>query len=441
MPDVPISPRFAWPEDALRQLVKGRERVEEILGVLPTGLWPSEGSVGPEVVEIVAQAGFRWLVSDDGVLARSQRTEAARPGPWDLGHGVVGFFRDHDLSDRIGFQYANRDASEAIEDLIGAARARGGLVTLALDGENPWEVWPDAGAAFRERLYDAMRAGPCRGVRLGEAAEGPVVGTVSRLHTGSWIGADLQIWFGDPLDRVAWGWLAEARRRVAAAPESKAEAALERLLPAEGSDWMWWFGPEFDTPFAATFDGLFRAHLRAVYQALDEPPPDALHHPIGEDTRGIREPVGWVAPELDGPPTWSAWSAAGEIPIGRGGSMASGVAWLKRALFGWDLVGNLWIRVDGDGPEPDANWEVEVDGEQVAVPLGGGRAEVGALAGAAFRGPTGSVGAPVHGTVVVRAPSARLVGVRVRGADGAVRASLPRHALPDPPDPRSWWWV
>jgi len=93
IPDLP-EVDFAWPGDALAQLTRARERAHEVLGRAPVGLWPSEGAVSPEVVPLVAQAGFRWLCSDNGVLARSERTDAACPGGWDLGHGVRGFFRD-----------------------------------------------------------------------------------------------------------------------------------------------------------------------------------------------------------------------------------------------------------------------------------------------------------------------------------------------------------
>ena len=69
----------------------------------------------------MAAAGYRWAASDEDVLFASlgealptERTayEARRAEllyrPWRLHDGPALLFRDHDLSDRIGFSYAGR---------------------------------------------------------------------------------------------------------------------------------------------------------------------------------------------------------------------------------------------------------------------------------------------------------------------------------------------
>ncbi len=80
LPEPPDPVHFAHPEDALEQLRRGRARIAELAGAEVAGLWPSEGSVSPELIPLVAEAGFRWLVSDEGVLAASGRPPR-RPGP------------------------------------------------------------------------------------------------------------------------------------------------------------------------------------------------------------------------------------------------------------------------------------------------------------------------------------------------------------------------
>ncbi|MEQ1506927.1 MAG: hypothetical protein ABMB14_32165, partial [Myxococcota bacterium] len=170
MPELPDDVAFAWPDDARRQLREARARVGALTGAAPIGLWPSEGSVSPEVVALAGEAGFRWLATDRGVLDRSARTgPVGASGPWDLGHGVVGWFRDTELSDRIGFRYASMPAEAAAADLVAEAirRAGDGVLLIALDGENPWEAFPDAGGAFRAAvLAEAGRAGHARRQRL-----------------------------------------------------------------------------------------------------------------------------------------------------------------------------------------------------------------------------------------------------------------------------------
>jgi alpha-amylase/alpha-mannosidase (GH57 family) len=80
----------------------------------------AEGSVSPEVVEIAARAGVRWLATDEEVLWRSlppelRRREALyRPWRFDTPAGSVALlFRDRELSDRIGFVYQRWSAAEA----------------------------------------------------------------------------------------------------------------------------------------------------------------------------------------------------------------------------------------------------------------------------------------------------------------------------------------
>ncbi|NOY26987.1 MAG: glycoside hydrolase, partial [Oligoflexia bacterium] len=147
---------FAWPQDARRQLVEGREVCDRLLGRRPRGLWPSEGSVSPEVLDMVDDLGFSWVATDETVLHRSDRDRAPRlDGPWvrqGREDGVHLLFRDHALSDRIGFVYHRWDGAVAVEDLFAGVHERWGwkpgAVPVILDGENPWEAYPDAGGSF-----------------------------------------------------------------------------------------------------------------------------------------------------------------------------------------------------------------------------------------------------------------------------------------------------
>lgn len=336
---------FAWPEDAATQLVRARARFDA-LGGPPRGLWPSEGSVSPEILPLVAEAGFAWLASDEGVLARSAR-DGRGLGGWDLGHGVRGFFRDRDLSDRLGFDVARRPPAEAAAEWCAIARSRGaGVVVVALDGENPWEAFPDAGAAFRRALFAGMK-GDLAGITLDEAAAAPPVGRVRRLWTGSWIHADFGIWIGHAEDRAAWRELAAVRRAIAAAPPDRRAAAYERFLPATASDFPWWYGDEFQTPFAGAFDALFRAHVRAAWDALGAAPPASLGRPIGRASAvTVTLPKSPVDGDLTDLGSELRWAGAGVATWPRGATMARGAA--PRVRFGWSHDA-LWVRVDADG--------------------------------------------------------------------------------------------
>ena len=70
-PDLPLPSRFRAPEDAEAQLRLAVEYHAATFGRPPQGLWPSEGSVCPELIPLLRRIGFRWLATDEGILARS----------------------------------------------------------------------------------------------------------------------------------------------------------------------------------------------------------------------------------------------------------------------------------------------------------------------------------------------------------------------------------
>lgn len=352
MPGVP-DPGYRHPEDALDQLVRGKRRVEEWIGRPVRGLWPSEGSVSPEVVALAAQAGFRWLATDEAVLGRSERDGAPRiDGPWDLG-GVRGLFRDHALSDRIGFAYADWRGEEAAQDLL--SRIDGPRL-IALDGENPWESYRDAGEHFLRTVFASARLRTCS-----DMAEDAPVGVVRQIHTGSWIGADFAIWIGHPEDRDAWALLRDARAAWEAA--GRPEAAREHLYAAMGSDWFWWYGDQFSTPFEAEFDRLFRARLTAAWDAMGLVPPPELLQPIKRSAQAVTPPRAELA--ADGG-DWFAWAGAGRVEL-RAGAMAP-VSGVPGALLYGRRNGRLALRLVPDSDGWSANGVAFVEG-RATLPL------------------------------------------------------------------------
>ena len=101
--------------------------------------------------------GVHWAATDSGVLDRTleRATEVEalyRPYRWTQQGGEIRvIFRDHYLSDLIGFVYSRMEAREAVQDFLGrigktAARCctrRDALVPIILDGENAWETPPE----------------------------------------------------------------------------------------------------------------------------------------------------------------------------------------------------------------------------------------------------------------------------------------------------------
>jgi alpha-amylase/alpha-mannosidase (GH57 family) len=381
LPNAELPPRFAHPEDArwhVREAIASHARR---FGAPPAGMWPAEGSVSPEALEILAGEGVRWAASDEGVLLHSIPASAPRLRslfrPWKVSGGAGGevamLFRDRSLSDLIGFTYAGVPAKQAVPDFlshlaaIGDAWAKDGqsgpaTVGVFLDGENAWEHYPNSGLEFLDRLYGELEAShEIETVTMSEAALPAAGPPIARIHSGSWIEASYRIWMGHAEDRQAWTALGRARDAVTAAEQAGADPAriaraLRHIHAAEASDWYWWYGDDFTTELAAEFDALFRGHvIRAATLAGANPPPEALA-PIkrapdlaatGVEAKPAREPTFLLTPTLDGRETsYFEWQGSGLYRPGQHrGSMYGGAQAFQVLYYGFDLKA-LYLRLD-----------------------------------------------------------------------------------------------
>jgi alpha-amylase/alpha-mannosidase (GH57 family) len=375
---------FRHPEDAAEQLARAGRFHEQLFGSRPRGLWPSEGSVSDAMVPLVAGAGFQWMATDEEVLARTLSRAFTRTGeghvdqpevlyhPYLVGHpdaSVACGFRDHTLSDLIGFTYAGWTANSAADDfvhrLVTAGRrfstATGGgeaTIFVILDGENAWEHYEGQGRPFLRALYGRLASHPeLRTVTMSEACAGATERLPS-IFPGSWINGDFYIWIGHPDDHRAWGQLADARRALNDAtpdlPAAAVDRAREELLIAEGSDWFWWYGDDHSSDHDLEFDELFRRHVRNVYRALEKPIPEELfvtNITTAAPASPVRRPTGFVRPVIDGEVTdYFEWVGAGCVEgVAAAGAMHQvaerppGIAVVE---FGFDEK-HLFVRVDG----------------------------------------------------------------------------------------------
>jgi alpha-amylase/alpha-mannosidase (GH57 family) len=380
--------RFRRPEDAAEQLARAVQLHERLFGRRPVGLWPSEGSVSDQMVPLVAAAGFQWMATDEEILAKSigRAFPRDRDGnvenpeslyrPYRVGHDapVSCGFRDHTLSDLIGFSYASWPAEAAADNFVHrladagaryAARTNGGEATIfvILDGENAWEHFEGQGRPFLRALYRRLAAhAQLKTVTMAEACAGPK-DTLPSIFPGSWINADFYIWIGHADDQRAWSQLADARRAIDSAtgvpPEAMARA-WEEMLIAEGSDWFWWYGDDHSSDHDLVFDELFRRHVRNIYRAIDVPVPEELFvsnittHP---QLAGVVAPTGFIHPVIDGEMTnYFEWIGAGSVDIVPAGDamheVSARATTVSSIEFGFDLE-NLYVKVAGPSPMRD----------------------------------------------------------------------------------------
>jgi alpha-amylase/alpha-mannosidase (GH57 family) len=388
---------FRRPEDAAEQLARAVSYHQRLFGQRPVGLWPSEGSVSDAMVPLVARSGFQWMATDEEILARTIGRGFTRTGdghveqperlyrPYRVGPdgaSVACGFRDHQLSDLIGFTYAGWSADGAADDFVhrlveagrrfsAATDGAEATVFVILDGENAWEHYEQQGRPFLRALYGRLESHPeLRTVTMAEAclpagasAEAGA-GELERLPSvfpGSWINGDFYIWIGHQDDHRAWGQLVDARRALDSPTSGLSEQSLararEEMLIAEGSDWFWWYGDDHSSEHDLEFDELFRRHVRNVYRALEKPIPEELwvtNITTAPPAAHIEWPTGFVRPVIDGEITnYFEWVGAGSVEqaavAGAMHQVAERAPGIAAVEFGFDLEA-LFVRVDTTVP-------------------------------------------------------------------------------------------
>lgn len=363
-PDRPRPERFQAKSDAHHQVKAALEMSTKFFGVRPAGMWPAEGSISPEAVQVFAEEGVQWIASDEDVLRASRGSAWAHSDithPWKLDtlDSPSIFFRDHSLSDQIGFVYSKNSPKHATLDFIARVRAvpssQGpNVVSVILDGENAWEHYPDDGQGFLDALYTGLEgASDIKTTTPSQVLKDATPKVLHYLHSGSWILANYQIWIGHPEENRGWDLLGRTREVLlsheASCPKEKVALAWEALYAAEGSDWFWWYGDDFDSENDADFDRLFRENLKCVYWFLGLESPADLDIPIIHTSAGpptFTPPRGLISPRIDGRAEFFyEWTDAGYyINTGARGSMFETTRLFDRMLVGFDET-NLYLRL------------------------------------------------------------------------------------------------
>jgi alpha-amylase/alpha-mannosidase (GH57 family) len=389
--------RFIAIADAEEQVTRGLDVAERLLGRRPAGMWPGEGAVAQLAMPIFASQNVQWVATGEAVLAPSldigtftRNSEGTVQEadllyrPWDAvlkdPPPVAMFFRDQVLSDQIGFQYSGMSAEDAVADFMtrlqnakdqleaeGAAGPH--VVSVILDGENAWENYPNDGKEFLDGLYGALQdADWVQTTTPSEylASFGDTLDGLTSVFPGAWFSSNYATWIGEQEEADAWDYLWQARHDYTTAVQSGTveqdalDAAYEKLLFAEGSDWFWWFGSDQSSGDDLYFGGAFRELIGQMYDALGEPRPEYVAVPIIPETPVFANPSpdGLLAVTVDG--SFADWTGAGVF---------AGDVTLS---YGFDKT-NLYVKVDL--PDAAAPFEVYLstpaEGENRGAALGG----------------------------------------------------------------------
>ncbi|MGB8518389.1 MAG: glycoside hydrolase family 57 protein [Gallionella sp.] len=311
LPESPIYP--GGKERVAQHIIKAKKSHAARFGAEPKGMWPAEGSISDETLVVMAEQGCHWAASGQNVLVNSLRHHHFPCDnraqylyrPYTIAgkaNTVSCFFRDDNLSDLIGFEYARWDGKDAARHFVAqveeiAKHAVDGevpVVSVILDGENAWEYYPYNGFYFLDEMYnelehhhkvhtitfaDYLKLSP---IRSDSARTQELPGIVA----GSWVYGNFSTWIGCKDKNRAWDLLCAAKlcydQVMAGGTLSKAEqnAAEQQLCSCESSDWTWWFGDYNPSLSVASFDRLYRHNLRELYRLIKLPAPHNLSEPV-----------------------------------------------------------------------------------------------------------------------------------------------------------------
>ena len=378
-------------QDAEMNIKLALDKFEDIFGKRPVGLWPSEHCVSEKTLQLFKKLGIKWTITDEGVLERTLDKEFVRDfrgyleDPYEICHSyrykpknVEGFendgyvsllFRDAVIPNLIGFEYPHHDPVKAANDLYDRIKTKQKkletspdkmhILTIAMDGENCWESYPQDGQIFLETLYSLIEEDEnLETVRVSDYIEkvdklcwNGTTFELEKLTAGSWINRDFLLWIGEPIKNLAWSYLDKARQDLVEFQEANPDSpnlayAWDELWVAQSSDWYWWYGEPNDSGQDDIFDHLFREHLKNLYKAINNPIPLYLESPLTDFVEShSRYPKKEMAEfELSGQDPNEKWESAGCIEIPASPTMQEN-KFLNKIYFGYDKD-NLYLRFD-----------------------------------------------------------------------------------------------
>jgi len=294
---------------------------EKLFGKKPSGFWPAEGSVSFKTAELFRKNNLQWFCTDEEILFKtlSNNTKTNIYKNYNLytaSGDIQVRFRDHHLSDAIGFDYSQKDSKTAALEFVKHLKNIydncdfSPLVNVILDGENAWEFFPNNGWDFFNELYKLFEATPwIETVTMDNITNDTEIQTVniSKLASGSWINGNFDIWIGSDEKNKAWELLDITKKEFDKHKETLDEDSLKLIekefMIALGSDWFWWYGDDHFTIQAKEFDELFRKHLINIYQYLNIEVPQKILTPIIQThlkNEFHTKPINFIYPKIDG---------------------------------------------------------------------------------------------------------------------------------------------
>ena len=313
---------FSLKDDAIKHIKKAIEIYEDVFETSPIGFWPAEGAVDEESIKLYRENNIKYIATDESLLDSKYQNDSAYKKD-----NVVIFFRNHNLSDKIGFKYRYYDIESAINDFK-IAIPNYPINSIILDGENAWEYYNNKGYVFLENLYLSLK----KEYEFILANEIDEYKNLDYIKTGSWINGNFNTWVGNKYQNTAWQYLFDAKKLYLS--KEKNEKIEELFLYLESSDFYWWFSDYHNTTFIDKFDSLFREYLTKIYTLMNEKIPAYLNESIYEKQHFLIMPTSMISPIIDGKITYKfEWYGAGILNLVNSTMAQNGIT---KVLFGED---------------------------------------------------------------------------------------------------------
>lgn len=283
-------------------------------------LWPSEGAISSESLDIFNEYGINICASGEELLSSSVGMDVRKPVfnkgkdivplyrvyAWkDTGLKII--FRDSGLSDLIGFTYGAWRGDDAANDLINKLNSiddfdKASIVSVILDGENAWEYYYENGFYFLNDLYSligsSVKINPLLVDEVLTICESDTADDYFKLDgiiPGSWVNGNLRMWVGEGRKNRAWIMLNEAKNEFLDSVNNKRiskkniEAGFKNLMAAEGSDWFWWLGEDSPLSSQSSMEKIFRNFLEKIYIISGKPVPEYISESLSSTKKNIAE--------------------------------------------------------------------------------------------------------------------------------------------------------
>jgi alpha-amylase/alpha-mannosidase (GH57 family) len=352
-------------EDAVLHIQKAKDLFVKTFGFLPDGFWPAEGAVDEKSAALLYDYGAEWIATDEDILFRSisSKKRAALYTPYDY-NGMCICFRDHQLSDLIGFTYRFWEAKIAVKDFISSLLLidktdKSATAFVILDGENAWEFYENNAFYFFDELYKSINSTAWLNTLHIEDIKKLPRKKLNKLAAGSWIGGKLDTWIGQREKNRAWELIFITKRDYEHHKESLDDALnakiTEHFLAAESSDWFWWYGDDHYTEFGLEYDALFRSHLICIYNLMQIEPPFDFFEPIIQK-RSSKDfwiyPQSHISPHINGKnDSFFDWIGCGVVYESKFyATMDRKRGPIKKMLYGQDFE-NIYFAFEADMDE------------------------------------------------------------------------------------------